>query len=115
MVNEMALMRKNRLLSVLKPISIVLLCISVFTLVWLRSGIVSLEYKISNLEKKKTELIISREILIAERASLLSIERFKNSALSGEKFAFPDRVKVVHVKRTADVEPYRASVVVERR
>lgn len=111
----MALIRKNRLLSVLKPISIVLFCISVFTLVWLRSGIISLEYKISNLEKKKTELIISREILIAERASLLSMERFKIIALDGEKFTFPDRVNVVHVKRTVDVEPYKASVVVERR
>lgn len=107
--------RKNKIIEMSKPFSIAMLLLSIFSIVWLRSGIVSLEYKISNLEKKKTELIISREILIAERASLLSIERFKNSALSGEKFAFPDRVKVVHVKRTADVEPYRASVVVERR
>ncbi len=84
-------------------------------LVWIRSSIVSLEYKISSLEEKKTELIISREMLIAERASLLSIERFKNTALVDEKFVFPDRVRVVHVKRTVDIEPYKASVVAKRR
>lgn len=108
-------MRKNKLLLVLKPLVIVLLCISVFTIVWLRSSIVSLEYKIGNLEKKKTELIISREMLTAEKASLLSIERLKNTALVDERFVFPDRAKVVRVKRTTDVEPYRASVVAKRR
>jgi hypothetical protein len=97
----------NRLTGVLKPVCIVLLLISVFFIVWLRSSFVSFEYSISSLEKKKAELMRDGKMLAAERASLLSVERFEKVAANG--FTFPDRVKVVYVKRAKDNEPYRAS------
>jgi cell division protein FtsL len=99
--------RQNRLIAMLKPLSIVVLLLSIFSIVWLRSSIVSLEYNISNLEKKKTELMIQRKILTAERANLISVERFENAASNG--LVFPDRIKVVHVKKAKEIEPYRVS------
>lgn len=103
--------KENRLICLLKPVSVVLLLLSIFTIVWLRSSFVSLEYSISSLEKKRTELMRDRKLLAAERAGLLSVERFEkvaNSTVNGG-FAFPDRVKVVYVKRAKDKEPYMAS------
>lgn len=104
--------RKNRLIGMLKPVSVVLLLFSIFSIVWLRSSFVSLEYSISSLEKKKTALMRDMKMLAAERASLMSVERFErvanNGAVNGG-FAFPDRVKVVHVKKANDKEPYMAS------
>ncbi len=104
--------RQNRLLAILKPLSIAMLLLSIFSIVWLRSSFVSLEYCISSLEKKKSVLMRDRKMLVAEKASLLSVERFEkvtgNSAINGG-FTFPDRVKVVYVKKAKDNEPYRAS------
>jgi hypothetical protein len=99
--------RKNKIIAMLKPLSIVMLLISIFSIVWLRSSFVSLEYSISSLEKKKTVLMRDRKMLAAERASLLSVERFEKVAANG--FTFPDRVKVVYVKKARDNEPYMAS------
>ncbi|MEW6739652.1 MAG: hypothetical protein ACOYU2_01340 [Nitrospirota bacterium] len=104
--------RQNRLIAMLKPLSIAMLLLSIFSIVWLRSSFVSLEYGISSLEKKKSVLMKDRKMLAAERASLLSVERFEkvagNSTVNSG-FAFPDRVKVVYVKKAKDNEPYRAS------
>ncbi|GER92551.1 hypothetical protein A45J_0267 [hot springs metagenome] len=104
--------RRNKLIFILKPFSIILLLISIFTIVWMRSSFVSLEYSISSLEKKKAALMRDKKVFAAERASLLSAERFEkfvsNSTVSGG-FVFPDRVKVVYVKRAKENEPYRAS------
>lgn len=104
--------RENRLIAVLKSLSIIMLLISIFSIVWLRSSFVSLEYSISSLEKKKAVLMRDKKIFAAERASLLSAERFEkfvsNSTVSGG-FIFPDRVKVVYVKKAKENEPYRAS------
>jgi hypothetical protein len=97
----------SKLTGVLKQVCIILLLISVFFIVWLRSSVISLEYSISSLEKKKAELMRDAKMLLAERASLMSVERFEKVAANG--FTFPDRVKVVYVKRTKDNEPYRAS------
>ncbi|MDI6727476.1 MAG: hypothetical protein QMD44_00950 [Thermodesulfovibrionales bacterium] len=104
--------RQNRLLAMLKPLSIAMLLLSIFSIVWLRSSFVSLEYSISSLEKKKSVLMRDRKMLAAERASLLSVERFEKVAVSNTVnggFTFPDRVKVVYVKKAKDNEPYRAS------
>ncbi|MDI6800471.1 MAG: hypothetical protein QMD01_00220 [Thermodesulfovibrionales bacterium] len=101
----------SRMIFILKPFSIALLLFSIFAIVWLRSSIVSLEYNISNLEKKRIALMTERKTLAAERARLVSVERFKNVAAKG--FTFPDRVKVVHVKRAGDKETYKASFVVD--
>lgn len=101
--------RKNKVIEMLKPLSIVMLLLSIFAIVWLRSSFVSLEYSISSLEKKKAALMRDRKVLAAKRASLLSVERLEKFAAS--EFSFPDRVKVIYVKREKDKEPYKASFV----
>jgi hypothetical protein len=105
--------RKNKLIVILKPFSVILLLFSVFAIVWLRSSVVSLEYNISNLEKKRTELMIQRKILAAERANLISVERFENAASNG--LVFPDRIKVVHVKKAKETDTYKASLVIKEK
>jgi hypothetical protein len=68
----------------------------IFAVVWVRSSYFSLEYKIYSLEKKKTELIKSRKLLTAQRANLISAQRFGNFIAGG--FTYPDRIKVTYVK-----------------
>jgi len=102
--------RKNRFVELLKPLSIVLLLFSIFGTVWLRSGIVSLEYRLSRLENKKKELMRDTKVMLAERASLLSVERFEKVAMDGTGFTFPDRVKVVFVKKANEQEPRKTAL-----
>lgn len=102
--------RKNRFAEMLKPVSVVLLLFSIFGTVWLRSGIVSLEYRLSTLENRKRELMRDTKGLLAEKASLLSVERFEKVAMDGTGFTFPDRVRVVFVKRADEQEPRKTSL-----
>lgn len=84
-----------------------LLLILVFALISIRSSYFSLEYKIHSLEKKKNELVKMRKILLAERASLISAERFGNFVAG--RFTYPDRVRVTYVKDVKKEEIYKAS------
>ena len=102
--------RKNRFVELLKPLSIMLLLFSIFGTVWLRSGIVSLEYRLSRLENKKKELMRDTKVMLAERANLLSVERFEKVAMDGTGFTFPDRVRVVFVKKANEQEPHKTSL-----
>lgn len=84
-----------------------LLLTLMFALVSVRSSCFSLEYKIHSLEKKKNELVKMRKILLAERASLISAERFGNFVAGA--FTYPDRVRVTYVKDIKKDEIYKAS------
>jgi len=97
----------------LKPLCIVLLLFALFGLVWLKANVVTLEYNISDLEKKKAECLKERKILFAEKAGLQSFESIESSLSGDYGFVFPDRVKVIHVKRQKGSLPYKASL--ERR
>src|SRR5512147_2323245 len=96
--------RRSRLLWLMKPLSVMVLLLSLFALVWLRSGVVSIEYRLSELEKTKRELMRDKKVLAAEKARLLSVARFEQGVAEG--FAFPDRVKVVHVMRGKGGDTY---------
>ncbi len=93
----------------MKVISILLIVISVFSIVWLRASVTSLEYKLSNLEKIKTEAIRDQKSLVAEKAGLMALARVEQSDIAGLGFSFPERKRVVYV-RSADFKgPYVAS------
>ncbi|MCD5411292.1 hypothetical protein M1M93_00805 [Thermodesulfovibrionales bacterium] len=94
----MTIRREDQLTRILKPLSIAMLIFLVFTLVWLRSSVISLEYNIGALEDKRTELVSDGRILSAERAALLSIARFDNFMVTG--LTFPDRANVIYVRKT---------------
>lgn len=66
---------------------------SLFTTLWVRSEIISTEYRLSNLEQQKKELLRERKLLIAEKASLTSFVKLDNAVQ--KEMVFPDRKKVV--------------------
>lgn len=90
------------------PFLCVLLFTGVFALVWLRSNIVSIEYRIGEVEKGKFEAVRETKALEAEMAALLSMQETV-ARLTDEEFVSPERKKVVHVKRDKGGAPYTAS------
>lgn len=107
----MRISRSGNLMSfMLKPLCIVLLLFAQFGLVWLRSNVTTLEYNISNLEKKNAECLKERKMLFAEKAGLQSFESVESSLNGNYGFVFPDRVKVIHVKRQKGSLPYNVSL-----
>ncbi len=95
---------------ILKPLCIALLLAGQFSLVWLKSNVLTLEYKIGVLEKMKAEQIKERRLLLAEKAGLQSLERLEASSMENDSFVFPDRVRVIHVKRQKGSLPHKASL-----
>ncbi len=93
----------------LKPASLLMLLFMIFGIVWLRSSVVSLEYSLSILEAKKSELMREKKVLAAEQANLLYIGRLQSVASNGTGFEFPDRVRVVYVKSSRKNDIYKAS------
>lgn len=90
-----------------KVFCILFIILLVFGIIWLRSNVVSLEYKISSFEKKKVQLMKENKAIVAEKVRLLALERFENNESRG--FMFPDRIRVVYVKESMNKEPYRIS------
>lgn len=106
----MSLRKRSRFIAVLKPLSVAALLFLVFAVVWLRSSVVSLEYGLSKLEKKKMELTRDKKILLAEQANLLYVGRLQSAAANGSELAFPDRVKVIYVAKARDKEALKTSL-----
>ena len=90
-------------------IVVVLLC-GLFGIVYLRSGVMQLEYTISSLEKTKMNKLRERKMLLAEKTSLLSFEKIEASLNGKQGFVLPDRIKVIHVKKHEEVSPYRTAL-----
>lgn len=102
-----------------KPLCIILLVIGLFALVWLRSNIVQSSYEIRKLEESRMESLKNMNVLLAERARLMSLEYIDESLRKNNKnkkiyaqrrYVFPDRVRVVQVKRSRGAEPYKATL-----
>ena len=109
-------MRRERtsiLSFVVKPLLIALLIFGVFGLVYLRSSFVKLEYSVGDLEKKKTNCLRERKMLLPEKTSLLSFAKLEESPVASDNFVLPDRIRVIHVDRQNRSLPYKASL--ERR
>ncbi len=91
------------------PLVVLLLLFGIFSIVWLRSSVRAMEYNIAQLEDQKMKVLKERKMLMAEKASLLSIQNVKNSEDGKLGLVFPDRVKVIYVKKGGSV-PYRVSL-----
>ncbi|HHW21036.1 MAG TPA: hypothetical protein PKZ17_05200 [Thermodesulfovibrio thiophilus] len=74
---------------------IILSLCTIFSILWIRSNVISLEYRLSNLEDKKKEILRERRMLLAEKSSLTSFVRLDN--VEGHLLVFPDRKKVVYI------------------
>jgi hypothetical protein len=99
--------RRSVLSYCVKPFLCFLLLLGVFGLVWLRSSIVSLEYRIGEIELMKSGALKEQKALAAELAACLSIQKVEDRKVA---LVFPDRQRVVHVKRDERGLPYTASL-----
>jgi hypothetical protein len=101
-----------------KPLLVALLLLGLFGLIWLRSSIVAVNYEIHNLEENKMGALTDMKLLLADRAKLMSLARIDtplrgtaaNDQYADNGYIFPDRIKVVHVKRSKGVAPYNVSL-----
>lgn len=84
---------------------------SLFAIIWLRTAVVNLEYEIGELDKLRASLITERKMVVAERASVFSMEHVEKVAYKRLGMGQADRDNMFFVKRTASAGPYRASEV----
>ncbi len=94
----------------LVPLSVLLILFGIFSIVWLRSSVRTAEYSIAALDHKRMEILRDRKTLMAEKASLLSIQSVKNKGSGKLALVFPDRIKVVYVKKDGKNTPFKASL-----
>jgi len=101
--------QRNMLSYVIKPLLVVFLLCGLFGIVWIRSSFISLEYTISELENKKADRLRETKMLLAEKASLMSMYKVEKTAMRELGLVFPDRTRVVYVKESAE-GPQKASL-----
>lgn len=106
-----------------KPACIIVLLFGLFGMVWLRSSVVAISYDLRNLDEKKIESLKEMKTLLAERSKVISVTNIGSSFQGrGNKdyknvssdYVFPDRVKVIQVKRRSGTEAYRASLEIKK-
>ena len=106
-----------------KPLCIVMLLFGLFCMVWLRSGVVSISYDLRNLEEKKIDSLKDRKMLLADRSKFISLANIGSSLQRQDGgdykrvssgYVFPDRVKVIHVKKHTGPETYKASLEIKK-
>jgi hypothetical protein len=102
------LAQKSMVSCFLKPLFVLLLLSGIFGIVWLRSSILTMEYRISELENKRMERLREAKMLVAERAALLSMQKVEKTAVRTLGLVFPDRTRVLYVKGAAE-GPLKAS------
>lgn len=79
---------------------LILIIVSIFATLWIRSAIIATEYRLSSLEQQKKELLKERRLLIAEKASLTSFARI--DATANQEIVLPDRKKVFFIQVTPE-------------
>lgn len=82
----------------IKPLCVVLVLCGIFCIVWLRSNLFSLEYKISELENRKMQGLSEAKMLIADTAAFQSIQKVENGTVLQAGLVFPDRARVIYVR-----------------
>ncbi len=90
--------RRRGLSRVLKPVLFVIPVALVFSIIWLRSSFVALEYELGHLQILRAELIKEQRELIARKASMASMKKIERIAVSKMGFVYPDRRRVFFVK-----------------
>lgn len=102
-----------------KPLCIAFLLFGLFGLVWLRSSTVTVAYELRSLEENKMNTLKDMRMLLAERASLMSLEKIdaslrgnnqSDNVYANSGYVFPDRVRVVHLKRDRGHGLFKASL-----
>ncbi|MCI4625577.1 MAG: cell division protein FtsL [Candidatus Magnetoovum sp. WYHC-5] len=76
----------------------IVVTVSIFSMVWLRSSIKTLEYRLGIFQQKQIELMKERRNLLVKKDNLLSISNIDHIAIKKMGFDFPDRTKVIYIK-----------------
>ncbi len=104
----MNLRRRSVVSYIIKPLFAAFLLSSLFGIIWLRSNFISMEYAIGELENKKADRLREAKMLIAEKASLMSMPKVEKTAVRDFGLVFPDRTRVVYVRERTQ-GPQKAS------
>jgi hypothetical protein len=83
--------------NIIKLIGFLIVIIGVFFIVWMRSSIKSLEYRLAKYQAVQTELIKKQRNLYAIKDNELSIQNV-DKVVKELGFDIPDRSKVYYVK-----------------
>lgn len=89
---------------------IVYLGFCLFSIVWLRSAVLNIEYELGELDMLKSDLVGERKMMVAKRASFYATEKIEKVATKRLGMSMPDRHNVYYVKRTSSAAPYKASL-----
>lgn len=103
-------LKKNKRWSVIKFGFLLYFFVSIFTLVWLRTAVLNLEYGVSQLQKQKNSAIKDKKLLSAERAGFYSMKNIEETAMKDLGMSLPEREKVFFVKRIPAAGPYGVSI-----
>lgn len=76
---------------------LIMIVLSIFAILWIRSNVITVEYRLSQLEERKRALLREQKLLLAERASVSSFARIEKSETYS--FQFPDRKKVIFITK----------------
>lgn len=106
-------MRRGVVSYLIRPLCLVLLLGGFFCIVWLRSNLLSMEYKISELENRKMQSLRETKTLMADTAALRSIQKVETRNTPNAGLVFPDRTRVIYIKDKRDV-PQHASLEVKQ-
>lgn len=98
---------KGRHFSIIVCFLIFLIILSIFGILWIRSNVIAVEYRLSQLEEKKKNLLREQKMLLAQKSSLTSVARLER----GELFSlnFPDRKKVIYITQDSTISVNRVS------
>jgi len=100
--------RDSLLWIVVKVLFIPMILFSVFLMVGLKGKITTLEYRISELENRKLQLAKEKKELLVKRSDLLSVKNIEHVAMNKLGLEFPDRKRVIYVKKTDMPHNFRA-------
>ena len=95
---------------IIKPILLVLPVFLVFSIIWLRSNLVALEYELGQLQLQRANLIKEERELVAKRAEMASVKKIEYIASKKMGFVYPDRKRVFFVKIDYAPGPYTAGL-----
>ncbi len=93
---------------IFKALLVILPPLIVFSIIWVRSNVVAIEYELGKLQDKKAQLIEKRQELLAKRAEISSALKVEFVAENRLGLGYPDRKKVFYVKPDRSVRPYSA-------
>lgn len=85
-----------------------MIIMSVFGILWIKSNVITVEYKLSQMEDRKRALLREQRVLLAEKASLTNISRLRQGELYS--LNFPDRRKVVYITKDSRISLNKVSL-----